>query len=99
MKQTITENDFVSAFADCGREDNFSVEGRLALSEFITDLDEQCEPETELDVVALCCEFSEWENLEEFQQNYGSEYESMQDISDNTLLIQIDDERFITQDF
>ena len=99
MKQTITETQFINAFADMGRADNFSVEGRTALYEFINDLDEQCDTETELDVIALCCEFTEWESLKEFQDNYGEEYESFEDISDNTLLIDIDGERFITQDF
>ena len=99
MKQTITENQFVSAFADYNRHENFSVDGRIALYEFITQLDEECGTETELDVIALCCEFSEWENIEEFQQNYGEEYQSFDDINEATLLIDIDGDRFITQDF
>ena len=62
MKQTVFFCQFCDAFTMQGRSDNFTYGGKKALFEMIEDLDEQCGTETELDVVALCCEFSEYDS-------------------------------------
>ena len=54
--------------------------------------------EVELDVIALCCEYTEYENLEELQENY-TDIDSMEKLEDRTTVIKIDDDRFIIQDF
>ncbi len=52
----------------------------------------------ELDVISLCCDFTEYKNLKEFQEGYGAEdYESIEDIEDSTAVIMIDDESFIIE--
>ena len=56
MKQTVSRFGFIDAFKQAGREDNFSISGRRALYEWLEDID--CD--YELDVIALCCEFSEY---------------------------------------
>jgi hypothetical protein len=61
MKQTITFSQFHDAFRDMGRLDNFSYDGLRVLYDWFEELDESCGTETELDVVAICCEFSEWD--------------------------------------
>lgn len=65
MKQSITESGFRGAFRDYGRNDQFSYEALGLLYEFFGQLDEDCGTETELDVIAICCEFSEesWEDI------------------------------------
>jgi hypothetical protein len=55
--------------------------------------------EMELDVIGTCCEFTEYENIEAFQDDYGSEYETLDDIRDVTTVIEIDDDAFIIQAF
>ena len=99
MKQSINVYQFDNAFRDMGRQDQFTCQGRHALYEWIEQLDKDCGTETELDVVALCCEFTEYESLSEFQDNYGSEYDSLETINDHTIVIPIDDDSFIIQDF
>jgi hypothetical protein len=48
----------------------------------------------------MYCEYSEYENLKEFQNDYGDEYESLDDIENDTTLIKIEDEEgFIIQNF
>ncbi len=95
MKADVTVYDFINSFNKV-RPDNFSYDGLRALYDY---LENECEPEFTLDVIALCCEFTEWENLEEFQDNYSGDYESLDDINNETTLIIIDDDRFITLDF
>ena len=58
MKITVTENMFIDQFVLYGRKDNFSNAGLSALFEYIENR-EQDEEEWELDVIALCCYFTE----------------------------------------
>jgi hypothetical protein len=53
----------------------------------------------ELDVIALCCEYTEYDNLEEFQADYNEDYETIEDIQNATTVIMIDDDSFIIQQF
>ena len=98
MKQTITEYSFIEAFKNSHRLDNFTIDGLRALFNYIEQYEEDCDTEIELDVIALCCEFTEYENLAELQQNY-SDIESIDELQDNTTVIMIDDESFIIQDY
>jgi hypothetical protein len=69
MKQTITESRFHEAFHNAGRADQFSRAARSALFEYL----EGCEAggeEMELDVVAICCDFSEHANAIEWAKDY-----------------------------
>ena len=92
MKQSITFYDFERAFSDMGRQDQFTYEGKRALFEWFEDYDSDLascgQPETELYVIALCCEFTEYENLAEFQDNYGAEdYPDIESIQEYTTVI------------
>ena len=101
MKKTINEFEFVQAFDDYMRSENFSRAGRFALYEYLTEYEEDTGEEIELDVIALCCEFTEYENLKQFRVNHGQyDYQSMGDIMDRTHVIaHYDGDRFIAQDF
>ena len=68
IKQTVTESDFRDAFQAI-RPDNFSYEGLGALYEYLEGLSEDIGDDIELDVIALCCDFTEYsedEAREEF---------------------------------
>ena len=99
MKQTINMYQFERAFVNMDRSNQFSYDGLKALFEYLEEYEEDSGTEVELDVIALCCEFAEYDSLEEFQDNYGEEYDSMESISDVTTLIPIDDNSFIIQQF
>lgn len=55
MIKQITFSAFCDAFRDMDRNDNFSYAGKRALFDFL----EEVAPDTELDVIALCCEYYE----------------------------------------
>ena len=99
MIKTINEYDFIDAFKKMGRTDNFSTSGLIALYEYLEMLGDDLGQEIELDVIALCCEYAEYDNLEEFQADYGDEYETIEDIQSATSVIMIDDDSFIIQQF
>jgi hypothetical protein len=65
MKQTIQLHDFREAFRLFGRLDNFSREGLKLLFEYCEEID----PDMELDVIAICCDYSE-DTVEGIAKNY-----------------------------
>lgn len=99
MKRTVNVYDFRQAFKDMGRNDSFTYEGLGALFEYFEELEEDTGEEMELDVIGICCDFSEYENIKEFQENYGDEYQTIEDIEDQTTVIPVDGDRFIIQQF
>lgn len=71
MKKTVYADEFVRAFDDMGRGDYFSLAGRYALYYYLLDLEDSVGKEVELDVVALCCEYSEYSSaLEAFKDHH-----------------------------
>jgi len=80
------------------RPDNFSYDGITALFEFLEELEEATAHPIELDVIGLCCDFSEFEDFEELQENYPA-IEDMDDLQDHTTVIDIDGDSFIIQNF
>ena len=99
MIKTISLCDFERAFVDMNRSNNFTYEGKKALFEYLEGLEDDMGKPIELDVIALCCEYTEYENLAEFQKDYGKEYNSLEDIESETAVIKVNDEAFIIQQF
>lgn len=99
LVKTLSFYDFLNEFKEYGRETNFSYEGKKALYDYLNELSENLGEPIELDIIGICCEFTEYENLEEFNNNYGYDIESLEELEYYTTVIQIDDESFIIQDF
>jgi hypothetical protein len=74
MKTTISIYDFRDAFHQMGRGEQFSYDGLRVLFEALEEYEDDAGSEVELDVIALCCEYSE-DTPEEIAQNYGIELE------------------------
>lgn len=81
MKITVTENVFIVQFKACGREDNFSYAGLSALFNHCEAMESDLGDEWELDVIALCCEFSE-ESYVDVAQNYNIDLDNCEDDED-----------------
>jgi len=74
--QTVNEHQFIDAFKTWDTyKNNFSYEGLKALYEHLEEVSECMDNETiELDVVAICCDYTEFENFKEFQEQYSNLY-------------------------
>lgn len=70
MKQTINLYQFRDAFNRMDRADAFSYEGLEILFNGIEEFEEDTNEEWELDVIALCCDFSEM-HINEIIDAYG----------------------------
>ena len=107
MKRTINEHDFVDAFQCTDYQNQFSYEGKVALYEYLTELEDSSGFEMELDVIAICCEYTEYDDFEEFledYEDYAKEHniKEIDDIAEHTQLIRYDgglDHKFIIQQF
>ena len=71
MKQSISFYDFERAFVDMGRADSFTYEGKRALFDWLEELEEGTGEEMELDVIALDCEFCEYDSALDCVQDCG----------------------------
>ena len=72
MKTSINIYEFAAWFAE-HRPNNFSPVGRLELFQMLTSFEEETGEEIEFDPIAFCCEYTEYEDLEEFWQEYNKE--------------------------
>ena len=87
MKQNITFSAFCDAFRDMDRNKQFSYEGKKALFDYLEQYEEDCGVEIELDVIALCCEYSE-EALSDVLENY--DLDSLEKLEDRTQVIPVE---------
>ena len=76
LVRRVSLGDFQQAFSDYGRNSNFSPAGLEALYEYLQDLAFELHKPIMLDVIALCCEYAEYDNLADFNWDHGAEYPS-----------------------
>ena len=101
MKEYISESEFIDRFRIMNRKENFSYEGRKALFEHFEQLEEDIGEEIEFDCIAICCEYTEYENIKEFWDDGWDkeDYPDIDSIAEETIVIPINDESFIIQVF
>ncbi len=73
MKTTVYFSEFCDYFRKI-RPDNFSYQGLQSLFDYLEDID----PDFELDVIAICCDFSE-DSFENIADQYGIELDAEMD--------------------
>ena len=71
MHITVNSSMFADAFRRMGREDQFSREALEALFNYLEDYEQDTGEDLELDVVGLCCDFTEYENAITAAADYG----------------------------
>lgn len=106
MKTTVTFCDFCDAFRNADRNENFSYEGKRALFDYLEEYEESSGDELELDVIAICCDYTE-ADWQEIADDYRIDLSDCDDDDDekqavvveymenNTTLITVDADRGI----
>ena len=89
MKERVTETDFVDRFVQINRENNFTYYGRLALFEYFEQLEEDIGEEIDFDPIAICCDFTQYENLAELNEAYGKDFKDLEEVGDYTQVIEV----------
>jgi len=100
MKQNVTEYDFIDGFMKI-RPDNFSRNGLQCLYDYLIELEDDIGEELEFDVIALCCDFSEYKDFKEIKEAYDvkglTEYDVKEWLDNNTIWIECDNSIIIQQ--
>ena len=95
MKDTIQEYQFVNEMSK--KQHGFSYEGSKALFEHLEQYEQDCDHELEFDPIAFRCEYDEYDNLKEVQDNYN-DIETLEDLQNNTTVIEVpNSEKLIIQ--
>ena len=84
MYTNVNEFQFMEAFKDMNRMDNFSPEALRKLFAFFEELGDATGEPMELDVIAICCDFSE-EPLADVLENYDLRDDI--DLENETLVV------------
>jgi len=80
MKKKLTTYDIAHELLD-DENANWSRAGAVALAEWLRELEESSGEDIDLDVVAIRCDFSEYESAQDAAENYG--WEPSGDIEDD----------------
>lgn len=98
MIKHITNFDFTNSFTG-SYKDNFSYKGKQALFNYLEQYEDETGEQIELDPIALCCDYKEYDDLADLQASYP-DIKDMQDLQDHTIVIPIDGtDGFIIQQF
>jgi hypothetical protein len=93
----LTKSQFRDEF---GTNDGFSYDGLGALYDYINDyIDNYLDDHnTKLDVIALRCEYTEYDTIKDYNNDYNEEYTDYKDIT-ATAVVGIDKDRFIIANY
>lgn len=71
----------------------------LALAEYLESMADDTGEPIELDTVAIRCDYSLMSDIEDFNKQYGTEYESADDITETMVIAISGSDSFLIQDF
>ena len=97
MKQTINFSQFCDSFSD-SYKNNFSYEGKRALFDYLEQYEEDTDEEIELNTIALCCDYTEYESLEDCLKEYDN-IETLEELQERTQVIELENGGIIIQNF
>tara|TARA_R110002074_G_scaffold256453_1_gene428847 strand:- start:459 stop:755 length:297 start_codon:yes stop_codon:yes gene_type:complete len=98
MIETVTRGTFLDWFRE-HRPNNFTLYGKNALFDYFEEYEEDTGEKIEFDPIAICCDYTEYENLEEYNENYEP-VKNINEIRELTTVIRTDSkEGFIIQNY
>ena len=91
MITTVSLHDFRDWYAKSeAYGNNFSYEGLGDLFDYLEELEDSTGEQIEFDPIAIACEFTEWENLDEYNEQMNTDYETLDQLSEDRTVIQGD---------
>ena len=90
MKKTMTTYDIAHELTD-DKNANWSRAGAFALAEYLEECEEETGEEMELDIVAVRCDFSEYDSLLAFAEGYFADYKQAADALDLNIAMSGDE--------
>ncbi len=94
MIKQITKSNFMDEFRAFDRQEQFSYDALSALYDYYEDIDENME----LDVIAICCEWTEYESIDEVKENYN-DIETIEDLQNKTTVLELENGKILLQNY
>lgn len=85
--QTLSKSSFIDAFTHSSRKDQFSYEALEAIFDYLEDYSDSTGEPVELDIVGICCEWSE-ANWSDIARDYSIDLNDHADDTDDEERIQ-----------
>ena len=82
---------FMDEFHRMGRGDQFSYDALESLFDFYDEIED-----FELDVIAICCEWTEYENEKEALEAYNAE--DLDELQNSHFMLELENGRLLVQD-
>jgi len=99
MFDTVTRNDFIEWFRKSEqRKNQFTYEGLDALFDHLEEYEESTGEKIEFDPIAICCDYTEYKNIEEYKENYALG-NNINEIRELTTVIETKNKGFIIQNY
>ena len=97
---TLTETMFINEFDAHNRSENFSRKARAELYENFMQMADDSNTPYVLDVIAICCEWVEYESIEDFLADYDTDgYDPEEWLQENTHCLCFDDDCILFANF
>ena len=91
MKQTVNVYQFRDAFMNL-RPNNFSYEGLAVLFDWFEEYEASTDTEIELDVIAICCDYTQ-STIQEALDYYS--LDSLEELEEQTIVIPVNEDEII----
>ena len=99
MFDTVTRNDFIEWFRKSEeRKNQFTYEGLDALFDHLEEYEEGTGEKIKFDPIAICCDYTEYKNIEEYKENYALG-NNINEIRELTTVIETKNKGFIIQNY
>ena len=99
MKDTMTEFTFCDWFQKSAeRKNQFSYDGLKALFAWYEQFEADIGEEIEFDPIAICCEWTEYADLDDYNEQNGTDHDFATLCAD-TQVIDVDEEKIIVMNF
>jgi hypothetical protein len=91
MKQTVNFYQFREAFMNL-RPNNFTIEGLVVLFDYFEEYEASTDIEVELDVIAICCDYTQ-STTQEALDCYG--LNNLEELEEHTIVIPVNEDEII----
>lgn len=99
MKTSLNQSEFIDAFRDYDRYDQFGYDALCSLFDYLEEMETDTGEEIELDVIALCCDYSV-DTVSDIASSYNIEISDMDEdetrdavleyLNENTTVVDAD---------
>jgi len=84
----VNEWDFKNYFKSSQYKNNYSMEGLYTLYNYLNDLSEDIGEDIELDIIAIACDFNEYDSLQEALEQY-EDINTYEELEQHTSILNI----------